>query len=345
MKKIILISCLLFLTSCNYVASRTGYQSVEKAKQELAQMEEAGRKAVEAKEAEIKNKLEEVIKKQVAQIQQAANNLYGASLTRPLYEQETRVLLITFNRIDEAKSALGVGPTLEAMKQEQERLVKELDEKQTSLADLKKAHEKIVYANEKLVEETKTSKELITALENEKTKIEKDTKDAIIAKGKDLSALQEKLTNAETINKEQLAYIEKNKRLAMSVLGVISIAGLFIGLYLPLFKKQAFTFSAITGAGGVAVIFVTPLHFAIVFSIAILIGLYFLFRKVRIVSQSAANVINGVQEFKENHAEKYESLRPILEEYNKTYTKDGKKVEDVATTGYIKEVLRDYEKI
>jgi len=55
-------------------------------------------------------------------------------------------------------------------------------------------------------------------------------------------------------------------------------------------------------------------------------------------------MINSTQEFKDNHPDKYESLRPILEEYNKKYTNDGK-VEDVAVTGYVKEVLRDYEKL
>jgi len=343
-QRIIICTLLLTLTSCNYVANKTGYKKVEEARAEIAKIEEAGRKAVEAKEIEIKNKLTEVIDKQGVQIQKSANSLYAASLTRPLYPEETRVVILTFNRIDEAKSALGLPPTLEAMKVEQERLVKELDEKQTSLTDLKKEHEKVVSANEILVTATKLSKEQVDLLEAEKVKIANDSKDAIIAEGKKLSTLQDKLLDAEGIKKAQLAYIEQNKRLFMAGLGILSVAALFIGLYLPLFKKQAFTFSAICGGGAIAVLFMQPWHFTIVFIIAILLGLYFIFRKVGVVSQSASNVINSVQEFKEKHSEKYESLRPILEEYNKTYTKDGK-VEDVAATGYIKEVLRDYEKI
>lgn len=348
MKKIFLSILLLFaLSSCNYVATKTGYQKVEDARVEIEKIKQAGAIAIEKKEEEIKGKLSEVIDKQIIQLQSAANSLHGASLTRPLYEKETRVMLITFNRIEEAKAALGVGPTLEAMKFEQDRLIKELDEKQTSLADLKKTHDDVIREKEGLVAEVKLTKEQVAKLEKEKVDIQNSSKDQIILEQNKLSNLQDTLLDAEGVKKKQQEYIESNKRLLMISLGVLSIVGLVIALYLPLFKKQAFTFSSITGAGAILIPFVQPLHFFIVFTLALLIGLYFIFRKVGIISQSSANAFNAIQDYKDKEPEKYESLRPILEEYNKKYVGGDKveKVEDKAVTSYIKEVLKDYEKI
>jgi len=343
-KILIVILGALLLTGCSHIANRAGYQKVEVARAEIERIKIEGTQAVAAKEAEIKQGLSQVINNQGAQIQSAANSLWGAKLTRPLYEEENRVTLITFNRIDEAMAALGVSPTLEAMRAEQERLVKELDEKQTSLAELQRVHGEVVKEKEGLVTETALSKEQVILLEAEKIKIQKEYDDKIISAQGELSQLQDKLLDAEGIAKARHEAIEKNKRLAMSVLGVLSVAALFIGLYLPLFKKQAFTFSAITGAGAILIIFMQPLHFTIIFTIAIILGLYFLFRKVGIISQSSANAFNAIQEFKETQPEKYKALKPILEEYNKKYVKDDK-VEDKEATGYIKEVLRHYEKI
>jgi hypothetical protein len=343
MKKLLFISCLLILSGCNYIATRGGYQKVESARAEIEKVKNESIAAIDRKEAEITKKLTEVISNQQVQMQKSANSLFAASLVRPFFPEETRPLILVFNRIDEAKSALGVGPTLEAMKVEQERLVVELDEKKTSLADLKKQHEKIIKDNEDLVEITKLSEEQVELLKEQKKKIEEIANKKIITKQAELSLLQDKFLDSETINKEQLAYIEKNKRLAMSVLGILSVAGLFIGLYLPLFKKQAFTFSAICGAGSIAIIFITPIYFAIVFTIAILFGLFFIFKKVGIVSQSAANSINTLHEFEEKHPKEYALLHPIKEEYNKKYAGISK-VEDHAVLNYQREVLKDYER-
>jgi len=340
---VIMLGALLF-TGCSHIANRAGYQKVEVAQAQIEQLKVESVRAVAAKEAEIKQGLSQVVDNQGIQIQSAANSLWGAKLTRPLYEEENRVTLITFNRIDEAMAALGVSPTLEAMRIEQERLVRELDEKQTSLAELQRVHSDVMKEKEGLVAETALSKEQVILLEAEKLKIQKEYDDKIILAQGELSKLQDKLLDAEGIAKARHEAIEKNKRLAMSVLGVLSVAALFIGLYLPLLKKQAFTFSAITGAGAILIIFIQPLHFAIIFTIAIILGLYFLFRKVGVISQSAANSFNAIQEFKETQPEKYKALKPILIEYNKKYTKNGK-VEDEESTGYVEEVLKNYEKI
>jgi hypothetical protein len=230
------------------------------------------------------------------------------------------------------------------MKIEQDRLVKELDEKLTSLSELKRAHEETVKEKEGLVSATELAKNQVKILEEEKKKKELEYKNAIIAEQDKLSKLQDKLLDAEAIAKARHEAIEANKRLLMIALGVLSIVGLVIAIYLPLFKNQGFTFAGITGAGAILVPFVQPFHFAIVFTLALLIGIYVIFKKVGIISQGAANSFNSIQEYKEKNPTEYEKLRPILEEYNKKYV-GNEKVEDKAVTGYIKEVLKDYEKI
>ena len=60
---------------------------------------------------------------------------------------------------------------------------------------------------------------------------------------KDLINLQKANLSEKEENEKKTAYIESNKRLLMISLGVLSVAGLLVGLYLPLLKKQAFIFS------------------------------------------------------------------------------------------------------
>lgn len=345
MKKVLLVSILVFLlTGCNYVATKSGYQKVEVAKEQVEKIKAEAATALSQKENEIKSQYATIVTNQGKQLQSAANSLYGATLIRPYFTEETRPLILVYNRIDEAKAAIGLSPTLEAMKIEQERLLVELDETKTSLEQLKRSHEEKVKENEVLVKETELSKEQLAVLEREKEKIRAEYDEKIKIEQGLVIKLQENLMDAGEENKRKQEYIEKNKRLAMSVLGILSIASLIIGVYLPLFKKQAFTISGITGAGAILITFLQPIHFTILFTLGILIGLGFLFKKVGIVSQSSANAFNAIQEFKEKEPEKYKALKPILEEYNKKYAGD-EKVEDRAVTGYIKEVLKDYEKI
>lgn len=345
MRKVLFASILVFLlTGCNYVATKSGYQKVEVAKEQVEKIKTEAATVLSQKENEIKSQYATIVTNQTRQLQSAANSLYGAGLIRPYFPEETRPLIMVYNRVDEAKAAIGLAPTAEAMKIEQERLLAELDETKTTLEQLKKTHEEKVKENEVLVKATKLSKEQLAALEKEKERVRAEYDEKIKAEQGQVIKLQEGLMDASEENKRKQEYIEKNKRLAMSVLGVLSIASLIVGVYLPLFKKQAFTISAITGAGAILIIFLQPVHFAVIFTLGILIGLGFLFRKVGIVSQSSANAFNAIQEFKENEPEKYESLRPILEEYNKRYV-GNEKVEDKAVTSYIKEVLKDYEKI
>lgn len=333
-------------TSCNYIAKKSGYEQVTVARAEIEKMQREASMAIEKKEVEVKQELNKVIVAKSSQIQGAANSLHGFTLVKPYLKPETRPLLIAFNRVDEALASLGVGPTLEAIKMEQERLVRELDETLTSFSDLKKLHEDKLKENESLVAATSKHIEQVAKLESEKVTIKEDAAREIAAKQHALIDVQDSLMDSERQKSEQREYIESNKRLLMISLGSLSILGLAAAIFLPLFKSQCFTFSGVCGAGAILIPFVLPVHFAIIFGAAFILSLLWLFMKFFVSNKTNQNVINGIQEFRESFPKEYSNLKPILAEFNKKYSGAGvEKVEDKAVTNHINSILKDYDRV
>jgi hypothetical protein len=345
MNKALLFLPLLILTGCQTTFDKVGYVRKDKLEEQIEFIKAENAKALANKEVEIKSSLKEVIEGKNAQIQKASNSLYGASLTRPYFKDEPRPLLIIFNRVDEAKSALGVGPTLEAMHLEQERLIKELDETLTSIEELKTTHAAEIKKNEQLVIETQSHLLRVTELEKEKERIKQDGLDKLLNKQEELNKLNDQLLAKEKLNAEYKKYIEKNKRDMMIALGACSLIGLIVAIYIPLFRKKAGYFAAITGGAAICIPFIQQSHINIGLGLGVLYIAYLVIKDQLVSHKTNENLINAVQEIKDLKPNLYkDEIKPLLDEWNKKYLSDGTKVDDKAVVKHIDEILRDYEK-
>lgn len=345
MNKVILIFSLLFLTGCQTTFDKVGYVKKDKLIEQIEQVKADNLKALAEKEREIKNALESVIEGKNAQLQSAANSVWAADNAFRFYKAPERLDIIINNRVTEALAALGLGPTLEAVQLENTRLTKELDEKLTSLEDLRNTNEEIKKENTELVIETESQLARVAELEKEKEKIKQDGIDKLLLKQDELNRLNDKIINAEKQSSEDKKYIEKNKRLIMGTLGLLSIAALFIAIYIPVYRKESGYFAAITGGVAIAIPFLQSWHV----NIALLIGLayiaYLIIRKQVISHKTNENLVNFVQDVKESKPDLYKNeLKPLLGEWNTKYLKDGSKVEDKKITEHIEEILKDYER-
>jgi hypothetical protein len=343
--KFIFILFFLFgFSGCSTIAERAGYIEKAKLEQTIAQLTQEREVALNNKESEIKAELNRVISSKDSQLQSASNSLYATSLVKPYFKDETRPLVILFNRIDEAKAALGVGPTIEAMRAEQERLVRELDETLTSMEELKGAHDAKVKENESLVAQTLEKEAAVKRLEEEKEVIERAANEEIQKIQGELNDKNNELIAKERENSKITQYIEANKRLIMSVCGLVALGSLAGAIFSPLFKKELGIFAGVTGAIAISVPFVQPLHIGIVFALVLIYVFVKIERKGAVSLKTNENLINAIQSIKENKPDLYDAeIKPELTEWNKTYRGD-EKIEDKVVTKHIDDILRDYER-
>jgi membrane protein implicated in regulation of membrane protease activity len=335
----------LFLTGCVSSLDRLGYTPKSNLEREIATLRANNVEAIKVKEAELKVALGEVIAGKDAQISRASDSLYGATLVRPYFKEETRPLLIVYARIEEAKAALGVGPTLKGMQEEQARLFKELDETLTTLDQLRVTSEAKIKENEQLVSATQAFERKVAQLEEEKIKIEREGLEKLIVKQDELNAANNVIIAKEKENAESRKYIEANKlriSIASGLLAVACVAGAFFS---PIFKDKLALGAGLFGAISVGILFIEPWHVACAFGLIFLVALTWFLRKHFISHKTNENLINAIQSIKDKGGNIYEThIKPELSEWNTKYLKSGDKIEDKTVTGHIDEILKDYER-
>jgi hypothetical protein len=345
MKKIFfLIIPFIVLTGCNYIATKSGYVTKEKLEIQLIEAQKEKAEALKTKEAEIKSGLEGVIAAKDGQIQAGANAAWASDNAFRFYEQPTRLDIIINNRVKEIMAALGVPPTLEAIKSENERLTRELDEKLTSMDQLRVDNAAKIKENEALVAQAKEKESKVTALEKARKELES-------AKNQEIEDIQDKLIEEgnrliikEKENSKKKQYIEANKRLIMSICGLVALASLAGAIFSPLFKKELGILSGVTGAVAIAIPFVEPLHIGIVVTLVFLYILYKMERKGAVSLKTNENLINAIQTIKENKPDLYKKeLKPELLEWNTKY-KGSEKIEDEQVSKNIESILKEYER-
>lgn len=335
----------LFLTGCVSSLDRLGYIPKSNLEKEISVLRASNIEAVKNKEAELKSALGEVIAGKDNQISRAADSLYGATLVKPYFEEESRPLLIIYARVEEAKAALGVGPTLRGMQEEQARLIKELDETLTSLEQLKQTSEAKIKENEELVAVTKQFEDKVARLEQEKIVIEREGLEKLISKQDELNAANNVIIEKEKENAESRKYIEANKLRISIAAGLIAVACVAGAFFSPIFKDKLALGAGLFGAISIGVIFIEPWHVILFFSVSFLVvGAWFL-RKHFISNKTNENLINAIQSIKDKSGDLYEKhIKPELSEWNTKYLKSGEKIEDEAVVKHVDEILRDYER-
>jgi uncharacterized membrane protein len=299
----------------------------------------------EAVKAVVQSK-DEVIKRQENQLQSGANSLYGADLAFKAYKQPTRLDIIVNNRVTEAFGVLGKPPTFEAMKVENERLIKDMDEIKTSLASLQAEHNRILKEKEQIAKEKDAAvikeKQATDNLANVETKHSEESNELnskIKQKQKELIDEQEK-----AIEREKDLKAVKTK--ISTVCGIIAVLCLAGAIYSPVFKGKFAMMSGILGLCAIGVWFIEPWMVAVGFGIIFVCVLGFFAWEHHISDSANENMINAIQDNKEKG--NGEVLKAHLKEWNTKYVKkDGSYVEvaDKRIEDYIDKKLMEYGRL
>ena len=114
----ILLSFLALTSGCQSFLDKTGYVKKDAVQEEINKIQAVNKIALEKKEVQIKESINDVILNKNNQLQSAANSVWAADNAFKFYQNPARLDVIINNRVKEALSSLGLGPTLEAVNQE-----------------------------------------------------------------------------------------------------------------------------------------------------------------------------------------------------------------------------------
>lgn len=354
MKKMVLalvtMTVLITLTGCETVGGflQNGYKKKEDVEKQIADLEAKHKQELETKVKDVQTNLEKTIKAQDNQLQEGANKLYIANEAFRFYTKPTRLDYIVNNRITEAQTVIGKGPTLKAMQEENQRLKDELDENKTSLEELKNKHNQVLSELGKLVKETEQAKKDAetskAALEESKKKYEvssKELQEKLKQVNDDLQKEQEKkANNAEAI--------ERMKTKLMIGCGIAAAICIIATIYSPVGKASLAVAAMVFGGSAAAIPYIEGwmiLLAAIV--IVAIITVIFLYNHY-VADKTTDNLINHIQDLKEDPTipeDLKNHIKKSLSKWNSKYV-DGKiTMEDASVEKYIKSKLKDYGRL
>lgn len=264
---VILIASFLFLNSSCVTTDTTlkrDYIKKSEAQQQIETLKKRQEVELTAATSAISKQKDTIIIGQDDQLQTVANSLYGANLAFSFYTppEPSRVDLIVNNRVTEAAAATGKKATAEAMERENSRLQKELNEKITSLEDLKKKHEDTVTENTILANKTATDKK-------ELDRLGKELSDMKIQHAKELSdeqakviILQDEINKLEKARADDSVARQKLERevkiKAIAVCGILSLLCIAGAIWMPAFKSKFAVAAATFGGCAAAILYVQP---------------------------------------------------------------------------------------
>jgi len=349
MKFVPLVFIILLLSGCESVWLGKSYVRKDRVVASISELKAQQANVLDAKEREIKSELNLVINGKMAQIQRAANSLYSADIAFGFYKEPTRLDNIIHNRVLESSAALGVGPTLEAIKEENMRLKIELDENLTSIEQLRTTHEAKIKENSALVELTKKHELAVIALEKEKVKIKDEFTAQIDKKQEELNRINDQLLVSERKSSDERKIFEKNKKIIASITSILAIACIVGSFYSPIGKDKLAMGAGLFGLISIGIMLVAPIHVAIFFGIVSLVGGIWAIKHFGLLDRTNSNLIGFIQHKRDSDPELYENkFKEDLAEWNSKYKKvKGKieKVKDAAVEKYIEGKLIEKEKI
>ena len=261
----IVISSFLFLnTSCVTDGTKLTETYIKKseAQQQIEALKKKHAEELEKITSDISKSKDVIILGQDAQLQTIADSLYGANLAFTFYTppEPSRVDLIVNNRVNEAAAATGKKATAEAMEKENARLKKELDEKITSLEDLRKKHAEVMKTNTELANQTESDKKELARLQKELSDMAIRHSTELSNKQNEVIVLQDKINAMEksrSDDREARQKMERDAKMkAMAVCGILSLLCVAGAIWMPAFKSK-FVAGAATFGGCAAVLIVT----------------------------------------------------------------------------------------
>ena len=348
MKVLFFALSLFFLTGCLTPFEKVGYIRKDRVEAQIQNLKQAQREELDKKIQEISVAKDGLIAQIRKNFQDSVNSLYGAHIGLELIPDKDRLWQIIDNRVN-ASLAFGPAPTTEAILEQNQLLKEELDEKRISNEALEKRYQiKLTEAdNAKKIE--KEREETIRQKEAEMTAIKQTHKNELDAKQQELNNINDALIASERKRGEDKSYIEKNKRLIMSVCGVLALASLAGAIWSPVSKREFGIFAAVLGAITIIIPFVQPAHVAIGAGLIFLVVIGLIIKKYGVAQKSSENLINFVQTIKDTKPAIYDQIKDDLIDANSKYSADqnGKviKIQDSTVEKHVETVLKDFEKI
>lgn len=327
---IIMFASLFFLSGCNYldsITSKIGFEKKSNVEKQIAELKKERDIAVDKKAKEVSDTKDAHYAKMRENFQQTTNWTYGASLASNLKTNKNRLDNVLDYRLTTALS-YSMGPTPEAIVEQNKLLKEELDESRVSNQQLAERYaQKEKEAKESRDAELKLNKkveELSKELQSEKDRYAL----AIDAKEEDLSVLKDRLLVEKQRQLENAKSIQAIKIKASSIVGGLALLALAGAIWSPVFKKEFGIGAAILGLISVGIWFIEPWMVLLAFSICA-IGLI---AKIAIdhhrEKDTSTDVYRAIQAFKSKAQGSYEAyLKPELEEWLTHYNvKTGEKV-------------------
>lgn len=338
-------------TSCSTIKARLhrGYVEESVVKKEIDKLNADHEVAVGVAEQKVATAKDAVIGNQDLQLQTVANSLYGADLAFSFYTppEPSRVDLIVNNRVTEAAAATGKKATAEAMEKENTRLKKELDEKITSLEDLKAMHDIVIKSNIRISSQSDLLKKELEGLKRDITKLNEDHKNALILEQDKLILKQAEINALEKERGDDKEWIRLVKLKAMAVCGLLSLACVAGAIWSPVFKSKFVIGATIFGSCAGLIMFVQPWMIAAGVGAAMVGVIVKMTYEHHAVDKTATNLINYVEDQKQNTPIAYEKEK--LADYNGQYvtSKTGKVtvVPDPDVEKVIEQKLKDSQRI
>ena len=342
---------LMFLPACSTIQNflyNSGYTKKSDVENQIRSLEEKHKQEVSEKVKDVQTKLEKTIESQDNQLQEGANKLYGANEAFKFYKNPERLDLIINNRVTEAQAAIGKQPTYKAVQEENERLKKELDEKLTSLDDLRKKHNEIIAENIKLSEATSTAKQEVEKAKAEWLKIEqKYISDSTLLQNR-LKQANDKIIQMEKEKGDNAVAIERMKTKLMIGCGIAAAICVIGTIYSPVGKGSLAIAAAVFGGAAAAIPFIEGWMILIgVLIVALIITAIFLY-KHHVADKTSDNLINHIQDMKENSNisdDVKKMLKESLSQWNSKYADGKSTTTDISVEIYIKSKLKNHGRL
>lgn len=354
MKKTVLIlatAVILCLSGCTSLQSLLykEYSKKTDVENQLRVLEEKYKQEVDIKVKDVQTKLEKTIQSQDTQLQEGANKLYGANEAFKFYNNPTRLDLIINNRVTEAQAAIGKAPTYEAIKAENQRLKDELDEKKTTIEQLRDNHNTVVAENSKLAEETNKAKKEVEIAKAEWLKTEqKYISDSTLLNSR-LKDANDKIIELEKKRADREAAVERMKTKIMMWCGIGAVVALAGAIYSPVGKRGLAIIAGVLGGAAAAIPFIEPWMIATAIFVALAGVLIAFLNKYHVAEKTTDNLVNHIedvkQQLKTSNPELLSTFKQSLKEWNTNYTKDGKTIHDSGVDNFIKERLKKYGRL
>lgn len=342
--KFILLSIYLclFLTGCG---TRIG-ELVTGKNAKLAEIEQlkAEYSADTAKRVkEVAEAKDLVIQGKDKQIERGAQAMYAADLTFHTIPKPIRTDILVNQYVNEGWTALGKAmPDAATMVQINERLQRELDEKQTSLEQLQKNHQIAVTENQKLVDATKAWEEKLKAAEKQQEVAAKKYQDQIGVKQAEVIGLQEKIIALEKERADTQASIQAIKMKLCMITGALALACLAGSIWSPVFKEKFAVGAAAFGLLSLGILYIQPWHIGVAAGVALLGFAVWMTRDHFKEKEAATDVYRAIESIKNKSKETYNTLiKPELKQWIVKYDTKGKPVPNTRAEEHIDARLRE----